>query len=297
MVKKAFIAGFIIFLGYSLYISNYKTYSASQNQNQDNLVKAQQYMYNDFVPENVIVGTSLSCHIHTESLKNFYNLAFNGSSIYDGLNVILNGNTLPQNVFIESNLYLNDKSDLLYSQLFDAYPFYASKFLPMLRVVNQPIGKLIYCMNPLGDRIVEKHNLFMKRLKQKLNQSVDKNINTNKKTNVFKKMIAIESKKYSEFPSKFLVSKKIKVLDSIIDILYKKGVNVIFYEMPINHDLMKSKRTIQLRNDLKRMFRFKVKYFSLDMRKYITSDGVHLNPEESIRYTDFFQKQILKQKI
>lgn len=297
MILKSIILAVVLLCGYSYFLSIFETPSASQNQNQDNLVKAQQYMYNEKVPENVIVGTSLSCHIHTDSLDDFYNLSFNGSSIYDGLNVILNGVKFPKNVFIESNLYLNDKSELLYNQLYDVYPYYSAKYMNVVRVENQPIGKLIYTFNPFGDRIVEKHNLYMKRLKQKLNQSIDKNINTNKKNNIFKKMIAIESKKYSEFPSKFLVSKKIKVLDSIIDILYKKGVNVIFYEMPINHDLMKSKRTIKLRNDLKSMFRFKVKYFSLDMRKYITSDGVHLNPEESIRYTDFFKKQILKQKI
>jgi hypothetical protein len=65
--------------------------------------------------------------------------------------------------------------------------------------------------------------------------------------------------------------------------------------MPINHDLMKSKRTLKLRSNLKNMIRSKVKYISLDTSKYITSDGVHLNTEESLKYSEFFKQQILKQ--
>lgn len=295
MVKKAFITGFIIFLGYSLYISNYKTYSASQNQNQDNLVKAQQYMYNDFVPENVIVGTSLSCHIHTESLKNFYNLAFNGSSIYDGLNVILNGNKLPQNVFIESNLYLNDKSDLLYSQLFDVYPFYTSKFLPILRVVNQPIGKLISCMNPLGDRIVEKHNLFMKRVHDYFyNISNLLSVHQKTKVSLFDKMINVQFHNFSNLPSKSVLNNKLKELELIVNVLKSKHINVFFFEMPINYKLMKTKRVQYLREKLHAKFISRVIFTVDDTACYKTSDGVHLNELESNQYSLFFKNKILK---
>ena len=294
MVQKSIITGFIIFLVYALFISNYKTYSSSQNQNQDNLVKAQQYMFANNVPENVIVGTSLSCHLHTDSLKNFYNLSFNGSSIYDGLNVILKGNKLPEKVFIETNLYLNNKSEQLSSQLYNLYPYYTSKIIPVFRYENQPIGKLVFCLNPIGDKIVLHHNNFMKRVKEKI--ELQRNLSVIKKKdiylNVFNQMLNLQTENFKELPLKNEIIFKLKELKVIVSKLKNKGVEVVFFEIPINTDLSKSIRAILLRGKLTHFFLNKVRFIPLDTTKYITSDGLHLNGFESITYTKYFKGKI-----
>ncbi len=299
MIIKSLSITLFLSLVYSLFISYIPTPSASQNQNQDNLVKAQKYMYAEHVPENVIVGTSLSCHILTDSLPRFYNLSFNGSSIYDGLYVILRREHLPKNVFIETNLYLNNKSELLSSQLFDIYPFYLSKFSSIFRFEHQPIGKIIFSLNPIGDKIVVNHNNFMKRVKEKLSKET---LINNKKgitqdVDLFDKMLLLEIEKYNQiFPMK-IVSQKLNELDSIVKILHKKKVNVYFFEMPINFRLMKSKRFIFLNNKLRKKFSYNVDYIKTDTTRYITSDCVHLKPEESLKYTHFFKSQLQKRKL
>jgi hydroxymethylpyrimidine pyrophosphatase-like HAD family hydrolase len=295
MVKKSFLTAFIFLCVYSLYVTNFKTSSASQNQNQDNLVKAQQYMFANHVPENVIVGTSLSCHLHTDSLKKFYNLAFNGSSIYDGLNVILNGNKLPEKVFIETNLYLNNKSEQLSSQLYNLYPLYTSKIIPIFRYENQPIGKLVFCLNPIGDKIVLHHNNFMKRVKEKIELQQNPSVIKKKDIylNVFNQMLNLQKENFKELPLKKEIIFKLKELKVIVSKLKNKGVEVVFFEMPINSDLSKSIRAKLLRKKLTRFFLHKVRFIPLDTTKYITSDGVHLNDFESIVYTKYFRGKIM----
>jgi hypothetical protein len=295
MILKSILSTVVLLCVYSYFLSIFETPSASQNQNQDNLVKAQQYMFNKKVPKNVIVGTSLSCHIHTDSLDDFYNLSFNGSSIYDGLNVILNGVKFPKNVFIESNLYLKEKSELLYNQLYDVYPYYSAKYLNVVRVENQPIGKVIHTLNPLGDRIVERHNLYMKRVHDKLyNSSKLSSIYQASEGSLFDKMLKLQIQNFSVLPSQSVLNNKLKELEVIVNVLKRKHIQVFFFEMPINKKLINSIRVQYLRQKLRAKFDSRVTFTDQDTTCYQTSDGVHLNELESIQYTRFFKNVILK---
>ena len=78
----------------------------------------------------------------------------------------------------------------------------------------------------------------------------------------------------------------------IISRLEKKGVNIYMFEMPINSELIRSKRVILLREKLLNCFKHKVCFIPIDGAKYITSDGLHLNLSESINYTMYFDGKI-----
>jgi hypothetical protein len=295
MIIKSIFTALIIFMLYAVCLVFFNTHSASQNQNQDNLVKAQSYMFKKNVPENVIVGTSLSCYIQADSLNEFYNLAFNGFSIYDGLQIVLKGSQFPKNVFIESNFFLINRTESFYNQLFDFYPYYTSKYIRALRIENQPIGKLVNLTNSIGDNIVVKHNFFMKQLKEKLvlELNLDKK-NTEQKNKLFNKVVFDYAKSFAILPTNRLLHEKLKELEFLVTILKSKGVNVYFFEMPIHYKLMNTKRVLYLRNKLSTFFYKKVHFIDLDSSKYITSDGVHLNYEESKNYSHFYKQQVLK---
>ena len=295
MILKTFIT-FLLFMGcYNILITKFSTPNASQNQNQDNLIKAQHYMFSNHTPKNIIVGTSLSCHIKSDSLKDFFNLAFNGSSIYDGLNVIVNSSKYPKIVYIESNLYLNNKSVQLSNQLYNFFPYYSSKIFPIFRIVNQPIGKLIYLTNNIGNEFVISHNNFMEKLRTKINYEFPSNIKslpTQESVNIFNIMLKEQKKNYSKIPNLYKIKRKTKELKKIIKTLKLNGVKVVFFEMPINSALVNLPLSKTIRQKLYSSLKDEVYFLDQDYSKYVTSDGIHLNEQESIKYTHFFKKQI-----
>ena len=174
------------------------------------------------------------------------------------------------------------------------YPYYTSKNIKILRYENQPIGKLVFCLNSIGDKIVIRHNSFMKRIKEKIelqrNEPLDKTNNNN--LNVFDQMLNLQKEKFTELPLKYEIIHKLKELSSIVSELKTKGVKVVFFEMPINSELTITKRAILLRKELSRVFLHKVEFIPLDTANYLTSDGLHLSSIESVIYTNYLKKEI-----
>ena len=82
-------------------------------------------------------------------------------------------------------------------------------------------------------------------------------------------------------------------LENLIIPLKKRGINIIFFEMPINKYLCNLLLPETIRDAFKRRFNpEKYTYLkSADCANFNTSDGFHLNKQESQVYTGFFKKE------
>lgn len=143
MIKRSFICAIVLVVIYSLFINLFKVKPVVQYTLQDNLVRAQNYMYDDSVKgADIMIGTSMSAKIKQEKLpKGVYILAGAGFSVYDGMSLIINSNRHPKYVFIEENsILLPERPDYI-KYLFNLPNYYRKKYFVSMRDGYQPAGE------------------------------------------------------------------------------------------------------------------------------------------------------------
>jgi hypothetical protein len=294
MILKSILVFIFLLLGYSFFIKKVELPTASQNQNQDNLIKAQNYLFEQkSPPKNVVVGTSLSCHILADSINKLYNLSFNGSSIFDGLEIVLNSKFKPSRLFIEINYFFISKSELLSSQLYSPYSYFMAEHFKIFRWNEQPIGKFVSNYNQLGYEVVQKHKQIMEKVKYKLGFKDKQSTFTSDQ--IFYYNLNEQFKNYDILPDKNKLLNNFNLLRSYIIKLQKYNVDIVLFEMPVNHLLLNKRLSKRIRAIFRNKDFKKISFIPVDStHRYRTTDGIHLNENESKIYTLYFDSIVLK---
>lgn len=135
MIKKTLISAFLMLLVYSFLIMRLAPHlQLSQHHWQENRVRAQNFIYDESDSvHSVIVGTSFSFRMVMDSLKGYYSLSFGGQNGFDGLEILVHKNRLPENVFIETYGVISPGKKEFAASLFNPILFYARKYIPALR--------------------------------------------------------------------------------------------------------------------------------------------------------------------
>lgn len=288
MIKKTILTAFIFFVFYSFFVLYApKWWYASQNQWQDNVIKAQEFIYNDNdTIQNVIIGSSLSSRLITESFPHTYNLSFGGQSIFDGLKILTHKSYIPKNIFIEMNLVLRPESKEFTKSINSPILYYPRKYIFSLRENKQPIA--VFGKISLATLVNLKSILITNLNYEKKNTIRNKSTNDNV---LFSKTLALQIKDYSQEPSQEILDRSFEILSEYVKILKAKDVNVIFFEMPVNVKLENLPKAKVIRKTF-------YKYFPASKYNYIpfpnsfkveTTDGIHLNEYEAIKYTTYFK--------
>lgn len=285
MIKKAI--GFTIFLLFlwGVYI-NYQPFSYSQHQWQGNIIRAEKFIYDMDSIDNLIVGSSLAKRIEMDSLSNFYNLSFSGQGIFDGLNILRNKRNLPCNVFVETNFILRDENSnfkgIILSPMLNILKANSSIF----RTDKQPLAlipaKLEEIFNKSGNKIKTDSHV----------SDITKENTT--ESSIFNKRLAITIESYSENIDTLMMDKQFTKLKKQVEFLESKGVNVIFFEMPVHPKLIELKRSIYLRERVRYEFP-NASFIELpkNCEIYHTSDGLHLTGDEPELYTSYFKHEAI----
>lgn len=289
MIKPSIIITIVFFALYSLWIHFNLNIGASQNQWQDNTIKAQRYIYNNAVSENVIIGTSLTNKLVMDSLPEFENLSLSGESIYDGLNIVCLKKTLPKNLYIEMNFALKNENEEFKSSLSNPVMYKLKKHIYSLREDKQPLAILGNYINTIFLKS------FIFNIKNVVTIKDEKQVATDQ--NAFNKMLDIQHVKYIEEPDSVFINDCFNKLAVFINSLKKQHVNVVFFEMPINKQLIDLPKAKRVRDNF--LMRFPVasnNYIFLpeNIDDYETTDGIHLKMSEALIYTTYFKKEIKK---
>lgn len=277
MIKKSFLVTFIL-LGIHALITNIGPPPASQYTLQENLVKAQAFIYSD-QKENIIVGSSLSHRLVTDSLTGFYNLSFAGLGLFDGLEIILEHKKFPRQILIEMNVVQRGRSENFLSNINSPLLGPMRKYLPSLRDRYQPIGMV-------GETMVQS---LKKNAAEKNDFTENDNIH-------FDKILELIIAENTAVPDKKMMKERFDALRSHVTLLEKNGVKVVFFEMPVNEKLCELARPRMIREYFHEYFLLSENnYIRMpDCSDYKTSDGVHLTNEEAKRYTDYLMTQLAK---
>ena len=280
MIKKTLFSFILVFGMYTLVIILYPNVSTTNPLYWDNTMKTENYLYNNSDTLNhVILGTSLSCRLVMDSLPMFYNLAFTGRSIYDGLEIVIHREKLPKTIFIETNFALRKEAKDFTDDLLSPFNFYLKKYCISLRQDKQPLGFIkpiaLYLLTNSSGKVA--------------NNTSSEPINKD----VFNKILGMKVVDYSSIPSNDFVDHQFLILKKDIQFLQSKGVNIVFFEMPINSRLVGLPLTRTIKDKFSEYFPSnKFNYIKPpDHLNYETSDGDHLNIQEAIDYTIYFRNE------
>ncbi len=269
---------------HAVYVNIYP-FGATQHQLQDNIIRAQRFIYLEEASINsVIVGSSLARHLKMELLPNMYNLSFGGYSILDGLKIVSQKIDMPGTIYIETNVILKGENNDFQTSINSPILFNLRRILPSLRDEFQPVSLLGY-------------NIIKLKIKQlKISTIPANSIKTSKRDQaLFLKMLNLQIEQYSIEPEINLLNENFQKLKGHIADFEKKGINIVFFEMPVNSKLMNLPKAIAIREFFYRTFPpIKYKYITVPENiKFKTRDGLHLGYEEAFNYTKYFKTKAI----
>jgi len=290
MIRRSILFTVICLILHFLFIKAVKPHwkwKATQHQWQENIVKAQKFIYGEsFSKRKVIVGSSLSNRLVMDSLEDFCNLSFNAKSIFEGLALIKKSSQPVQSVYIEMNMVLGGSDPSFSSSIVDPVPFYIKKYFFYLREENQPVG---YVGELASYKIVKP---VFRRMKSLFGNNHGKN--TSQQSPLFNKMLKNHAFEFNEKPSEEKLDQVFNLLKKEITYFAEKNIQVAFFEMPVNKSICNSMRAVAVRESFYKYFPPQ-KYNYIDMpdcSAFLTTDGIHLSDTEAAIYTSYFKSSL-----
>jgi hypothetical protein len=283
MIKRIILLFLVLFGIYELLLRLNPTWSISQNQNQDNFVKAERYLFEERRAQSItIVGTSLSARLVMDSLPSCYNLSFGGMSLQDGLQIINHGTHRPQVLLLETNFYYKNGSTDFLGSVLNPVNLFLKKHIQAFRADKQPIALL-----------TDKIKRIIKGNKGNKSNSTER-VQTNHapfQERVFQDFI----KEYSSSPDTALIETHLLQLKQKLVLLEKGGTRIIFFEMPLNPILQQSVRCRYVSKKIQEYFS-PTHYTYLPKKdwQFETTDGIHLKTDEATAFTCFLKDYLTK---
>ncbi|MFH0758627.1 MAG: hypothetical protein V2B15_15165 [Bacteroidota bacterium] len=291
MIKKSILIFLVLVVAWAIII-RVVPFSASQHQWQENIIKAEQYIYGSETIDNVMVGSSLSTRLQTDSLNAYYNLALSGQGILDGLNVLRRKKELPERVIVEINFLDRGENETFSNLVFSPTSFFLKRYFRILRAGQQPLtavgnGILI----PLFELISGKKEID----KGEAGTGTEGEAGTAVSDELFHKMVETNRDLYTEPIDTATMDQQFEKLSDHIQYLKSNGVDVVFYEMPVNHQLTKLAKANYLRNRIMNDFHDEPFIGLPDYwERIITTDGLHLTDGEATSYTRYLRNELSK---
>lgn len=242
-----------------------------QNQWQKNYSFAQDFIYENKA-ENIIVGSSMAARMQNDFLpKDFYNLSFSGGSVLTGLEIIKKSGFIPKNIYIETNIIFRNKDNKLLNNLFYPILWQIKKHIPALQEKYQPL------------------NLVASKIRGSYGKTHKEHMQEKRNEKIFNLTIQRRLKNYNKSLESY--ENELSNLKILIEYFSKKGVNIVFFEMPIENRLANSIKAKEQRKIIKNNFANKwLKLPSND--NYVTADGIHLIYPSAFKFSKEFVKDI-----
>lgn len=277
MIKKALLLFGFLGIVYTALIAWFPALSASQNQNQSNYIKAEQYLYETPASRPVtVVGTSLSARLVMDSLQAFSNLSFGGLSLLDGLAIIAKSRHLPDVILVETNFYWKEGSAVFLEPLFSPVNYYLKKYAPSFRSDRQPLAIAA--------------NGMISTLK-KSRRRPSSNVNAEEVPALQEQVFQDLKKEYAGVPDTAKVQTQLRLLKQKIEQLEARGVRIVFFEMPIHPELTHSVRCHYLRTHFRTVFTpARYAYIPSKEWHFQTTDGIHLALSEARTFSRYLQE-------
>lgn len=273
MIKKSFLSFLVMFGIHAVVTYLLSSLGMATNQWQDNMVKAQHFLYDEDA-DTAMIGTSLSARILPDSIPSVRSVAFGGCAVEDGLRLILSKPKVPHCVLVETNLFLRNGNDELVEKMTKGIIPQVKRWIPSLRESNEPICLLSGLMIKAAG--INPQAAAMTVNMEQLKESIKRHL--------------ADDKSLSETE----LAQRMETIKPLLIQLEQKGTKLIFFEMPIHQELYHLKELEQTRQAVRKAFpKTRYAYLPNDTTTYLTTDGLHLDYEGQQRYSHFIKQALL----
>jgi hypothetical protein len=274
LIRNSLIAFLLLLVLYETltrYVYLKLAFQGGENQWIHNYIIAQGYIYDHANAPVVIVGSSLSTRLHPDMLpRETFNLSFSGLSPFDGINIVLGANTHPHAVFIESNLLTKNSDPDFDDGMLSPWVFSTRRWLISLRDFARPVT---LARNYMRSRIDHTWSFLAGHSARDVQAALADVI--------FDRLLAGQKRSYDTPLSKDVQAKLITELRADITALERRGIRVVFFELPINPALCEASRETAIRNLVRTQFPAEPYFRIGDCNAVTTVDGVHLSGLEA----------------
>ena len=233
--------------------------------------RAEEFVYSRVSYPKVFTGSGLIGDLRTgQAWRDSFNLFLPYCGSCAGVEIIALSKKVPEVLFIETNYIFKGFDRNLTSQLFDRLLYHARFIFPVLLRKHSP--KSIF-----------------KELIKWTNRSTERN----QTKSLFQPSLEFFKGLYDELPDPVKFDKVLSSLREYIEAISSKGCQVIFFEMPIDVELMNSRLATYQRDKLISLFPEK-KYHWITPNPddhYNTTDGIHLDKASVDRYFNYLRRK------
>lgn len=268
MIRNSLILFLLLAVGYAIFLRWARVdWDTTQHLANGNRIKAERFVYDEDRPDaTVIVGSSLAYRIVLDSLPpGTTNLGFGGLSIYDGLTLVERSGKRPARVLIETNVLFREPDHGFLKALFEPGLYEMRRAVPMMREENQPSGVLF---GWLKQRFVKDH------------AAAEEEAPANGPDPI---MLEEHRADHAQLPADSTRQRFLAMLEQAVSALEAHGAEVVFFEVPIEPELMSSALATRSRALIEN--RFPGHRFIRTTERWRTTDGLHLDKRDAQRYS------------
>lgn len=283
MIAKTLFSFITLSLAYQLVVSNYlNQFRLHLNQQQQNIIEAQEYLYSSQKAHSTLLGSSMSKRLHG-ILPNLDNLSLNGGGVLTGLHLIRLSAFVPDTLYVEANNVLFRPLDKpLLEDLANPILLPLRRHITMLREKNQPCIFLVWRILKLLNWLWSTE-ATIQETNPEVKDEIRKEIDTKNK-------VELQSTKDS-----LGWNTNLNEIKTLLVELEQKGTTILLFEMPQDISVYNSAQSNYVRTWVKTHLAGQYSFKELGTAKsatYQTTDGVHLDGASTLRFRDYFQSEI-----
>lgn len=246
--------------------------TSAAGQFDQNLIKAQSFLYTSWQPRVVIAGSSIAARL-TKHPADWYNLSFPGCSALTGLNIVAHSDKRPDVILVETNVLTIDENQQLLDALTSPVLGEARAAFPGLRERYKPSHVLVTALPELtsgGGRPQLSSDLFEEQLNRRMLE-------------------------LSNPPAPEQLVRVIAKLRTYITTLEANGIRVVLFEMPEHGAYADLPRHAVLRSAIRTAFPPETYAWapSVPWDNYRTTDAVHLDRDSADRFAGVIANFVL----
>jgi hypothetical protein len=268
--------------------------SEGVTQRQNNIVKAQRYVYQDDSDlKMVIVGSSLAANINEKHIgEGVKSIALGGGSSKTGLEIVKRSKSKPRIVLVEINDvdFLRKIDAKLLDSLYNPIFYWMRQYLPMFREEYRPVSIFI---NGFKSRSQQKNKERMSR--EELDSLESRNITPELSQKAIQTAVDNQSKPLSEENAETMKQEADLMRNQIAEIKKNPGAKVVLFDIPQESRVDATLRVKQVRELVKKLF----PPDSFDWlpppkeREWRTNDGTHLIRSDARDFAEFLRDKTI----
>lgn len=272
MIKKSFVLLFALLTLYEIKLRvGYESNAWGQNQWQNNIVKAQEFLYGE--KKNLLItGSSQSAGLNFKESVKANNIAFRAGNSLEGMELITKTKYENGLILVETNSLLNEVDPYFIQSLLREPLKTMRQHVWSLREKNQPVTILSGVVMP-----------YLRTFESDPTGSLDTKEYTLQ--NELKKSEVVQLRAHKTL-SKF---------KALLELIRQNGNKILLYELPMSQRLYKTKKYMVIRDFvLNELHQYN--YYSIpepQWSRFETTDGIHLTEESQNRFESELLKYIM----